>query len=1252
MSVNTPEEAHFASSVWESGGHESIDLILSAHPRLKDILARYSSFHTAAIWGGLLTMPELQSNCFRLEALAHLTLAFSKGKEKPTANTIAAWFSQMSDGPCGHAEDAAEDVFVSYITTPEGGFRVLEGMWESAGFYLQRIVNVVNGMPRQGVWLLLRNSVYAMLRLSDAVCERSNVGRYSAGNKTPEVHLRNDVLSNLQSIRQRVTFTESDIQKLGISSQSLEPFLFDCSLCNVIPRATLSRSPLVDAPILRRDSLFVVALPTAISATIRELVIGSLIDNRMHQPLVEALASEYQDYFQREPVLDNPHGAPIFFRPNGPALLAEYGLTIDQGRLFHVIFVLDSLSNISATGIGGFDSTFRSTSSVIDESIAEFRRQMHLKHVVREGLTLIVNCGVGRGTIYVSNLDFNDWHVLHVTAPDISTLGLLGDVTPLTLIRLVDAEERLENLGSGIFNINGLLNLIAWMRSLSGHLVPHRQLANDSAPANSHFFLAPSTLHDLRVDEKQRIDRCCIQNIDGKWIEVRRSTDSLFEEDNLQPIYYAYEQGTDYSIPFAFVSKARTWWCKVGPPGSRDDWKTLTQWIARFARVLDDNLSFLPTGPLELLVRFLGHLDDSELPKDVTKEEIRAGIRVNTDVSRRRVSIEVDEMFVHGLANPKNISELSLMDAIVDGFLAFHPEVHHSLKRVVLEQIVPDELIRDRHFFYAQHFRDFVRESLPRKPVVVDSLDNTTLRLGLGWRAREREDGPKVSGKTQCTSFLNSLVKQTEERLCAELKKYNRLAFVKRALANHESAFLVHQRWRQTAAANLSLHADREATLRVMADQEFKNNGVQLASRVLNEAAICECQLEGGLVPGDLDLARLIAQVLLVVRLGEWSDGIHREVIAPTVLISPLGELHLDESFFNDVVRPFGDESHARMVHGAIGRYPEHFADPTSFVEEPSTTEVRFEADFEQAWVEECGFTIDQCTQFLFEVCKLGRNRKQAVFEVRKSELVGFLAETTPGSEQVLSGLTMLPRATWRLPDQPVDKYGLVDKDRQPWRFRRRMSVLRRPILQLDDSADPLLVLAPGLIEQSILYILRNYHQGYYHVGQLQSPKMRSWSGYIADKRGKAFSGAVADRMTELGWKVKRELSIRTIIGLKTPIDYGDVDVLAWNESTCAVLLIECKDLHFHKTAGELADQLSGYRGKEIDGKRDYLLKHMDRCRVLAANSTKLAQFLGLTLNPQIQGQVVFRNHVPMLHVWKDLGTDIKFLTFRDLETV
>ncbi|MEB2848098.1 hypothetical protein [Endobacterium cereale] len=109
-----------------------------------------------------------------------------------------------------------------------------------------------------------------------------------------------------------------------------------------------------------------------------------------------------------------------------------------------------------------------------------------------------------------------------------------------------------------------------------------------------------------------------------------------------------------------------------------------------------------------------------------------------------------------------------------------------------------------------------------------------------------------------------------------------------------------------------------------------------------------------------------------------------------------------------------------------------------------------------------------------------------------------------------------------------------------------------------------------------------------------------------------AFNEKVAQRVRAIGWEAQANLSDGRILNRTKNPAFGDVDVLAWNADRQRVLIIECKDLSFDKTLGEIARRLSNYRGVTKDsGKRDDLRKHLDRCEDIEANLPSLSAFVG-----------------------------------------
>ena len=149
MPDDLPEEFARLMQLGMTAGSE-LSRLAEAHAKIGKLFAGFDRVRAASIFGGLLTVPELHSNTLRLEALVALSLHWASGERKPSEAIIARAFSALGSGWCGQMEDPSEDVFVGSVATPRGNFRILNGIWESPAFWLQRVVNVVETMPQGG----------------------------------------------------------------------------------------------------------------------------------------------------------------------------------------------------------------------------------------------------------------------------------------------------------------------------------------------------------------------------------------------------------------------------------------------------------------------------------------------------------------------------------------------------------------------------------------------------------------------------------------------------------------------------------------------------------------------------------------------------------------------------------------------------------------------------------------------------------------------------------------------------------------------------------------------------------------------------------------------------------------------------------------------------------------------------------------------------------------------------------------------
>ncbi len=264
------------------------------------------------------------------------------------------------------------------------------------------------------------------------------------------------------------------------------------------------------------------------------------------------------------------------------------------------------------------------------------------------------------------------------------------------------------------------------------------------------------------------------------------------------------------------------------------------------------------------------------------------------------------------------------------------------------------------------------------------------------------------------------------------------------------------------------------------------------------------------------------------------------------------------------------------------------------------------------------------------------------------SELRESLSDDVPSLEDVINIFLSRPRSTWQ--ELPPDT---TDKDRWPWRLRRQLSLLRRPLVQLSASeVDPRILITPGLLRDAMFYTLSGYYEGSFQHAQLKTSKMRSWVGNIARRRGQEFAEKVSKQVTKLGWQCNTEVPVRRILTGRENAGLGDIDVLAWHEEQSKVLLVECKHLYFAKSVGELAEQIKDYRGRLREGKPDDMLKHINRTNAILADLPALSAFLKLPNELSVSSWVIFRFPVPVQQAWSEGSGNVQVGTYEDLPEI
>lgn len=1213
------------------------ELARSQSESLERIFHPYDVKASVAAAGGLLTVPELQANTVRLEAVAHLIVASSAGKKKPSKQDTARWFRQVGQA-FAHMEDAAEDVFVGRVHIDGRNYRVLEGLTEANCHHLQHMLTAVENMPDRGVYAALKQSCRAMLALSDLVCARSGLEAFCRGGEYGLDALPVNDLPTLKTLAARVTFSVDDLAQAGVSRRALGSFCLPPSQRNVgfggYGDSWLERQPLIDF----QDEL-VVALPSAIGTAIRRAVIETCHDARAEFALWTGLLIAQTEELALNPTISSLGIPPTEMKRDSYVVPSE-PVEFQPGLWFHLVLLTDDFTGFNETGFSRPGPSSKKTQAELQQAINIAAADTTARPGFKLGFSLIVLCGFGRGQLVEFTRPAH-WLVEGISGYDLDVLGWRHDFNIAELLKFLLAEGSAGHMGFPLMAINGLLARIGFAYENNGHVVPHEAMPDG---AESATLMVPTNAHlRLRVEHHTRFDKHAVHDAAGNVLVVRRKDGGKRSLRNTQWVYLSYLDARLLRYRGVWRSGARTWWLETVPLDERSYLYPIFEmqmvWMERLAPTLARHVTGLPDVLTWKLVTPAWPAMRSREINPPPLQELKRAIRSSFDRDGCVVTTEIGLPFFQGLSHPGNVSEVTLIEAFLEQVVTLAGDAEVDLT-ALLREIIPSPEARQLHAFAPQDFRDHVHESVPRKVVKISNFDDAAIRLGLGWHGLPRPGGI-VKGRDECTRVLNAITVAAEEMFCAHLRQFERYALIRRVVENHEASILDKSRWERTSGAILDLSANPQESREEISKSIQKANATGLASRIILEAALCESPIGVGFEVADFDLSNLMALAMMIHHLGGYSDAIRYEGMRPEIRISPAGEVQIDVSFFNDIMTPVGESFVSRQIERSRRDYSELLHDPELFTEEQAAdrTDTRFAA----AWRAEMGISLGDFRTALEALENRLVESRQAWEVMPRSVLLQYLTKYIDCAEQFVGSLELLPRDGWKSVPLPY-----IDQDRQPWRFKRRLSIARRPILRLESSPESDVVIAPGMIRDAFRIEVHNFYYGQYDLSSIASKEMRRWREHIVAKEAAEFEERVVTRLQELGWQAKRGAKFSHILGRKLSEDPGDVDVLAWHPDG-RVMLLECKDLQFAKTSSEIAKQLHKFRGKTDEkGRPDLLGKHLKRMELARENVAAFQSHLQLP-EVRIDGALVFAHTVPMSFAAERIGHAVTLLTFEQL---
>lgn len=1228
---------------------KEISRIIQEKPSLQKKLRMFHPIKSAALISGLLTLPDLHANTLRLEMMIHLIMSYSKGKKEPMAQDVYSWLNrELGETSFAFLEDPVEDVFISNVITDMGNIRIFEGVWGSSDFYLQKMIDIVNLFPDGKSLRQLKKEIRGILILSEEIAARRKLSRFvrGGGDEKGTVKIPSD--KSIKELSKSIVFTQKQILQLEITPEDIEPFLFNIEAINKLREGLIEGSDLQQHPIIEEKGKWFVLLPSCISFAVKIHILNWMLQHGYQDDFDNYLVAEYRKFLYEN--IGNNIGEMPLEKTSGKYIMSLVN-NFDTGRYLQVIAVIDSISGYQRHGfLSQYFEDEDECSAKIKQYVNKAQTYCCSQDDFKKGLTLIIGCGYGRPAGFRAVQENKDWLIEYTFAPDFQTLFLTNKDCPSTLLKMISQARVLDKESIDITNANGLLNLYGWWIDTKYFMIPSDVKFGDRP---LYMAIPTDSLTDVRVKTRQGWDIHALPLINGKIVKVRRKTfNGYFPNNENQPLYGCIESIQNGQLLGAWVGNQAIWWvlAESRQTGLSRElvfkvWDAVHNWLKRIVPVLEHRLH----KQLDQVIQIVLDFDDvkKEITDFISEQISSSGISILVEKDENSIFINFYDSFFSAFHTSRNIAERMIIREITKAvYKLAGEEANEKLLGECVDAIVPNDDARYFHMLNAVRFRDQINSYHGSNTLFIDEADEAMSKLGLGWLVSEN-NADSFNSIEDSTKFLNSVIEIIWKRMRVKFHSLNRIHFIETALRYIEGVEFQKLEWQRTIRAVIALSDDPESVNDVVVKQLARCNASTLALRLLIEMAISECPLKEGKQVGILDLTPLMSDVLYIFNFGGISDAIKKGVMEPEVKIAANGDILTHTHFQDKIISPFGEKYGKKQLDYEKKRYEKHYESSQPV----PTMENIFSDEFLAAFKVEFKISIDSLRGIRDMLEDLAIEKKDCVFIAEKNTILNYCNTseftTKVDVEIFLNQFSNFPREAWEKTPK-----GFSPRDWYPWLFGRALSLVARPVIQLENIDNPRYFISPGLVSDGIMHTIAQYFEAEIPTDRCRTAEMKRWIDNEKARQSHAFVTEVADVMKKLGYEVRIEIAVTELINEKTPnINYGDVDVLAWRKDQDEILAIECKDLKLTKTPNEIAEQLNHFSGQILgNGKRDELRKHIDRCVFLNSKMSRISKTLGMDEhNIHVRNIVCFSKPNPTQYM-ESKFPDIRFFTVDDLQ--
>lgn len=428
----------------------------------------------------------------------------------------------------------------------------------------------------------------------------------------------------------------------------------------------------------------------------------------------------------------------------------------------------------------------------------------------------------------------------------------------------------------------------------------------------------------------------------------------------------------------------------------------------------------------------------------------------------------------------------------------------------------------------------------------------------------------------KCSEYCNETVGILYDKLLNYIAKYNSKTLIELLCLDLEAIIYNTMITQHLYAYDLACYPENSS--KIINDYNLLNAS-SISLRFLIEL-ISSVQPNGNDIPGYSDYENMLTLCYAIITYAYDNDLFYYNIFEKSLCLLESGRV---------AFKGPNDDNMVGVNLSAAQNRLDMLSNPNTLHFSSSELSKVPKKELDEAFFDEFGYTFEQFSNCIFQIIEFGKTIDSDVKTVRIQELVNWLSINLNIEPtiiiKVINDISLKKRENYLVPPKPFTK-----EDIYPWRFNRKLSFTRRPIVMIEDFV---------IWGNRQLYHMWCFTIDLIEEGKLkaQNKNLKALVGRIANQRGDLFNNKVFELLCKnKAYIVKKKVSKinKKRISKIDGNDLGDIDVLVIDNKKKSIMVCEVKDFSFAKSPYEIHLEYNKLFCDK-DNKLCYVSKHKKR---------------------------------------------------------